>query len=79
MIITTHSADLLSDPGIDAREVFLLRPSKDGTEVVKASSVDEIKALLSEGMSLADVVLQRTEPREIQQLNLFEDSQTDSN
>jgi hypothetical protein len=33
ILISTHSSDLLSDPGIAADEVLLLRPTNEGTKV----------------------------------------------
>lgn len=72
VIITTHSADLLSDPGIGGEEVLLLEPSPDGTRALPASSVKEIKTLLEAGVSVADAALPRTVPAGAQQLDLFE-------
>jgi predicted ATPase len=72
VIITTHSAELLADPGVGGEEVLLLQPDPDGTRVELASSVSEVKALLESGISVADAALPRTVPSEIQQLDLFE-------
>jgi predicted ATPase len=72
VIISTHSADLLSDKGISGSEVLLLTPSSEGTGVVQASSIKEIRALLEEGYSAAEAVLPRIVPPNIQQLDLFE-------
>ncbi|HEV2654718.1 MAG TPA: AAA family ATPase [Ktedonobacteraceae bacterium] len=46
ILISTHSSDLLSDPGIAADEVLLLRPANDGTKVEVGVDVAEIKPLL---------------------------------
>jgi predicted ATPase len=72
VIISTHSADLLSDPGIGGEEVLLLLPGPDGTEVRPASSDSEIKALLETGLSVADAALPKTVPSSLGQLDLFE-------
>jgi predicted ATPase len=37
ILISTHSSDLLSDPGIGGEEVLLLTPSEEGTRVELAS------------------------------------------
>jgi len=72
IILSTHSADLLSDRGIGGEEVLLLAPSVEGTTVESASSIKEVKDLLEAGLSIAEAALPRTEPRDVQQLDLFE-------
>jgi predicted ATPase len=72
IIISSHSSDLLSDPGIGGEEVLLLTPGEEGTKVELASSVREIKDLLEGGLTIADAALPRTVPRGISQLDLFE-------
>ena len=70
VLISTHSADLLSDPGIGGEEVLLLTPSNEGTEVAVASSIGDIKSLLHAGVSVGDVVISRTKPKNINQLQI---------
>jgi predicted ATPase len=72
IVISSHSSDLLSDPGIGGEEVLLLTPSEEGTKVELASSIIEIKDLLEGGLTIADAALPRTVPRSIPQLDLFE-------
>ncbi len=74
VMLSTHSAELLADEGIDANEVFLLRPTTEDTVVTVASHDLEIRHLLEGGLSIADVVLPRTAPPVVQQLTLFGDS-----
>jgi predicted ATPase len=71
VILTTHSADLLADPGIGGEEVLQLSPSNEGTIVELASSNREVRALLASGMTVADAVLPRTAPPNAEQLALF--------
>ena len=71
-VISTHSADLLSDKGIGGEEVLVLTPSAEGTEVQVASAIQEVRALLESGLSAADAVIPRTEPRASHQLLLFD-------
>jgi hypothetical protein len=59
-MLSTHSADLLSDKGIGGEEVLLLSPGAEGTDVRVASSIREICDLLEGGLSIADAVLPRT-------------------
>ena len=72
IFVSTHSGDLLSEKGIGGEEVIALRPGKEGTIVELASSVDEVRNSLEAGLSVADVVLPRTTPSNLGQLDLFE-------
>ncbi len=72
IMVSTHSADLLSDKGIGAEEVVLLTPDSEGTKVGLASSMDDVVALLRSGMSVGEAVLPRTNPSSTLQLNLFD-------
>ncbi|MEK7277720.1 MAG: AAA family ATPase [Chloroflexota bacterium] len=72
VFISTHSMDLLSDPGIGAEEILMLIPSAEGTQVKSAVSVAEIRALMQNGMTAAEAVVPHTEPPLITQLELFE-------
>lgn len=71
VLISTHSVDLLSDPGIGGEEVLMLKPEARGTQVIPAANVSEIRALLEAGMNVADVVFPHTEPEQVVQLELF--------
>jgi predicted ATPase len=71
ILVSTHSADLLSDPGIAAEEVVLLEPSSDGTRALMAAQHHQVQALLQGGLSVADAVLPQTAPRLASQLALF--------
>jgi len=72
VVISTHSADLLSDKGIGGEEVLLLTPGPEGTEVQVASAIQEVRDLLEGGFSVAEAVIPRTEPKAGQQLLLFD-------
>ncbi len=71
IMLSTHSADLLSDLGIGGEEVLLLTPSVEGTTIELASSIREVRMMLEHGASVADAALPRTVPPETQQLDLF--------
>lgn len=71
IILSTHSADLLHDEGIGLDEVLLLQPGSEGTTVHPGSDFQDIKALLDGGLSLAEALIPRTQPKNIQQLALF--------
>lgn len=70
VILTTHSWDLLSDKGVGGEETVLLTPGKEGTNAILAGD-DKILALkLQHGLSVADAALPRTNPQNIEQLQL---------
>jgi predicted ATPase len=71
IILSTHSADLLSDEGIGGEEVLLMTPTAEGTKVEVASSIKEISSLLEGGLTVADAALPRTTPINVDQLSLL--------
>lgn len=70
VLISTHSAALLSDQSIAPEEVLLLRPTHEDTSVSVAADSDEVRALLGGGMSIGEVVLPRVAPARPEQLLL---------
>lgn len=73
VILSSHSADLFSDKGIQPSEVALLRPrASEGTVVELASRREDIKAMLEGGMTMAEAILPLTAPARLEQLTLFE-------
>ncbi len=72
IFISTHSAELLTDRSISSDEVLLLEPSKEGTEIKVASSIEDVKLLMEGGLSAADAVLPYAKPKNVEQLGLFE-------
>ena len=71
VFVSTHSDALLTEQGIDGTEVLLLTPAKEGTEVVRASDISAVESLLRNGLTVAEVVLSRTKPENLEQLNLL--------
>lgn len=72
ILVSTHSWDLLSQKGIGAEEVVLLKPDPEGTKVQLASSIREVRTLLDAGLSIADAAIPHTAPANLEQLSLFE-------
>ena len=72
VILSTHSAELLNDNGIDGSEVLVLTPAVEGTEVKVAADIEEVRLLLEGGFSIAEAVLPRTEPKAMKQGYLFD-------
>lgn len=73
ILISTHSPELLTGPGIGLDETLLLQPSQEGTDVSTAAEFDEIPALLQGGVPLPEAVMPRTRPANVEQLTLFGD------
>ncbi|MDQ2884582.1 MAG: AAA family ATPase [Chloroflexota bacterium] len=71
ILLSTHSSDLLSDPGIAADEVLLLRPTSEGTKVEVGIDVAEIKPLLDAGLPIAEAIMPHTRPPRAEQLSSF--------
>jgi len=71
IFISTHSPDLLRDEGIGLDEVLLFVPEVEGTSVTLAESHGDVRNLLHGGISLADIVVPKTRPENVQQLTLF--------
>lgn len=63
VLLSTHSSDLLRDEGIGADEVVLLTPTNGESVVQVGANIQEVKQLLEAGLTAADVVIPRTEPK----------------
>ena len=74
VLLSTHSSDLLQDEGIAPDEVLLCIPSsgKD-TETQVGADIDSVRQLLDAGLTMAEIVIPRTQPTDANQLSLFGD------
>lgn len=72
VIVTTHSYEILSNGGIGAKELIVLSPSSEGTTARNADEVEDIITLLKAGLTVADVLLPRTTPEGVEQINQIE-------
>lgn len=72
IFVSTHSSDLLRDPGIAADEVLLLRPTNNGTVVEVSNDIQEIRLLVDAGLPIGEAVLPHTRPKDADQLALFD-------
>lgn len=72
VLLSTHSSDLLNDPGIAADEFFLFAPTQEGTQVQSGATHADIVRELSNGLTVAEIYLARTVLPEAQQISLFE-------
>lgn len=66
VLISTHSYDILSNEGIGSEETLVLHPTKEGTEIKKAIEYDDVKKYLDAGFSIAESVIPKVAPSNIQ-------------
>lgn len=71
VVVSTHSADLLQDPGIAPEEVLMLIPGKEGTSVMRSADDLDVRRLLDGGLPVGEAVLPRVAPDNAAQLSLF--------
>jgi hypothetical protein len=71
LLISTHSAEMLSDEGIGADEVLLFIPGPEGAEVRAAEGLEQIRELAAAGLSLSEALIPHTRPEKVEQLALF--------
>ncbi|OGQ82578.1 MAG: chromosome segregation protein SMC [Deltaproteobacteria bacterium RIFOXYA12_FULL_58_15] len=65
LLVSTHSGDLLLDPGIAPEEVVCLTPDKDGTNALVAADVPGVVDMVGAGMSVGEAVLPRAAPKQL--------------
>ncbi len=63
--ISTHSDELMSDPGIGPAEILLVKGAKEGSVVIPCASMANIRAALEGGLTAADVVMPLTVQHQI--------------
>jgi hypothetical protein len=71
ILISTHSPDMLRDPGVGLDETLLFEPGAEGTEIRAAGGFPEIRELLESGLPLDEAVVPHTRPPRVHQLVLF--------
>jgi predicted ATPase len=69
ILLSTHSEALLRNPGIDVRGVLRLEPEQEGTRIVAPDEAEQ--RLVETGLSPAEVLLPKTRPARLDQLDLF--------
>lgn len=68
-ILSTHSAEMLKDPGLGLDEVIILKPGDEGTTAVPAHDIPDIKHLLDVGgLNLAEILDPETAPEDVDRL-----------
>ncbi len=59
-LISTHSAPLLDDPGVELDEIHMLIPGENGTEVRSCADRQDLAALLERDVPIGELVLAET-------------------
>ena len=72
VLVSTHSAALLSDPDIEPEEVLLLKPVHEGSEAEVAGDVTDALLLLDRDVDEEQAPRERTLEKDPNQLSLFE-------
>lgn len=70
-LISTHSAELLSD-GVALSEVHLLQPGEQGTTIVSGPDLADVKALMDGGIPLGEAILPKAKAKEADRLPLLD-------
>ena len=70
VILSTHSWDLLSDKGIGAEEVIVLRPGQERTDALPLKKDKDSLELIKSGLSVAEVAVPLATPEDAIQLSL---------
>ena len=65
VVLSTHSTELLEDPGLELDEVVILQPGPEGTTATSASAIPDMEALLEAGWNLAQILRPHTAPSKI--------------
>lgn len=70
-VLSTHSAEILADPGLGLDEVVILQPDSEGTKAVMAAEVEGVQEHLDLDFGLDEILASRTTPPEIAKLSLL--------
>lgn len=63
VLMTTHSAALLADRGIDLQEIFLLAPGDEGTTISRASDMQEVRRLVEQDFTPGEAIMPHAAPK----------------
>ncbi len=69
VILSTHSGEMLQDPGLGIDEVVILQPGYEGTTVTSVADLVDIEVFRTADMNIDEIVEPLTEPLEVWQLS----------
>ncbi len=68
-ILSTHSTEMLKDPGLGLDEIIILNPGDEGTTATLAREIPNIENLINEGgLNLAEILPSKTAPADVDRL-----------
>lgn len=70
VILSTHSTEMLSDPGLGVNEVVVLEPGQDGTTVTSAADLVDIDLFITADINLDEILEPITSPSQVERLSL---------
>ena len=70
-ILSTHSTEMLEDPGLGLDEVLVLKPGDDGTTALPATKIRHVESLRDTDFNLAEILNPETAPANIDLLTAF--------
>ena len=71
VILSTHSTEMLEDPGLGLDEVLILKPGDDGTTAIPATKIRHVESLRDTDFNLAEILNPETAPADIDRLTAF--------
>lgn len=71
ILVSSHSPQILNDPGIGNDELLILQPKSEGTEARLLSDIPDLKNMRDAGIDLAELLQGATAPEGASQLALF--------
>jgi predicted ATPase len=71
VLMTTHSADLLSE-NVRLDEIYCLRVQDEGTTIVAAETLEDVRHLVEAGLPVGEAIMPKTRADELDQLGQLE-------
>lgn len=69
VILSTHSSEMLKDPGLGIKEVVILQPGDDGTTVTSVVDLPNIDSLLIADLNLDEILEPLTRSNQVNRLS----------
>lgn len=69
VVLSTHSGEMLKDPGLGVKEVVTLQPGDDGTTVTSVADLPNIDSLLTADLNLDEILEPLTRSDQVNRLS----------
>ena len=70
VILSSHSNEILHDPGLGLDEVLVLKPSDEGTTATLARDFPDVRDAVTAGVDLAEMLVPLTRPADVDGLSM---------